>query len=256
MATVPEGYVALDFVGFTDKGTYSPDATYMQNDLVHLDNSIWKCRVDQTTGILPGDNDNWEIFINSTSELKGTTANDVNGLLGTAGAKVDAQMLIDAITDRVVNQLLAKPQLVANLLATEPGNPLDATMGKVLKDETDSLNNVFTQSMDLLNKKLTDTDYISVVKGDKFAAGGALYCWVRNGFACITMEVTPKEAVANGDIVLYALPKPRTNIYCTLGGTQGNYNARINADTGNLVIYYPKFTEVMRIDTFIVYPVA
>lgn len=151
---------------------------------------------------------------------------------------------------------LRSSQLVSNLLATEAGNPLDATMGKVLKDEVDSLNNVFAHSMDLLNKKLTDTDYISVVKGDKFAAGGALYCWVRNGFACITMEVTPKEAVANGDIVLYSLPKPRTNIYCTLGGTQGNYNARINADTGNLVIYYPRFTEVMRIDTFIVYPVA
>ena len=47
--------------------------------------------------------------------------------------------LINAVADQVINQLVAKGQIVNNLLATEPGSVLDATQGKALKDDITEL---------------------------------------------------------------------------------------------------------------------
>lgn len=65
--TTPSGYTALDFVGYTDKGTYSASATYVKNDLVHYDNSIWRCLLDDTTGQTPAEGTYWTIFINAST---------------------------------------------------------------------------------------------------------------------------------------------------------------------------------------------
>lgn len=69
----PSGYTALDFVGFTDKGAYSSSATYVRNDLVHADNKIWKCKIDDTTGVAPTEGANWTIFMDSQTALSGMT---------------------------------------------------------------------------------------------------------------------------------------------------------------------------------------
>lgn len=63
----PTGYTALDLIGFTDKGTYANNANYVRNDLVHYSGSIWRCLVDDTTGIAPAEGVNWTIFINQPS---------------------------------------------------------------------------------------------------------------------------------------------------------------------------------------------
>ena len=68
------------------------------------------------------------------------TATDVQGLVAAAGGNSDVQALINAVADRVINRLVAKGQIVNNLLATEPGNVLDATQGKALKEYYDRLN--------------------------------------------------------------------------------------------------------------------
>lgn len=62
---IPEGYVMLDFVGFTDKGPYSASEVYMKNDLVHKDNIVWKCLQDSTVNITPSEENAsvWEVFI-------------------------------------------------------------------------------------------------------------------------------------------------------------------------------------------------
>ena len=48
------------------------------------------------------------------------------------------------------------PTLTENLLAIAPGTALDATMGKLLKDELDSQNISFTKSIGDLNTSLSD----------------------------------------------------------------------------------------------------
>lgn len=76
---------------------------------------------------------------------------DTSGMVGAAGAEVASQALIDAIADKVMTKLLAKSQVVNNLLATVAGNVLDATQGKALKDMIDTTNsNLMAESTYIL----------------------------------------------------------------------------------------------------------
>ena len=80
------------------------------------------------------------------------TATDVQGLVAAAGGNSNVQALINAVADRVINQLVAKGQIVNNLLATEPGSVLDATQGKALKEYYDRVSSDFGDlSTDLSN---------------------------------------------------------------------------------------------------------
>lgn len=73
---VPSGYTALDLIGFTDRGDYSSSATYVKNDLVHHNNSIWRCLVDDTTAVTPAEGANWTVYIQNGTTLNGMA--DVN----------------------------------------------------------------------------------------------------------------------------------------------------------------------------------
>ena len=94
---VPTGYTELDMVGFTDKGTYSASAEYVKNDIVHYGNALWRCKIDETTGVTPAENTNWTLYINAADTLAAMTARDTSGIIGTPGATVNAQNLIDAL---------------------------------------------------------------------------------------------------------------------------------------------------------------
>lgn len=137
---VPAGYVALDLVGFTDKGAYAAATTYMQNDLVHQSNSVWRCKTDNTKGVAPAENANWTVFINSATNLAGITGVDASGVLGTAGASVASQALINAIADKVMTKLIEKTKIVNNLLATDTSTVLSGPMGKELDSKISTLN--------------------------------------------------------------------------------------------------------------------
>lgn len=65
----PTGYTALDMIGFTDKGTYSSSENYVKNDLVHYSGNIWRCLIDDTTGIAPTEGVNWTLFIGEPTNL-------------------------------------------------------------------------------------------------------------------------------------------------------------------------------------------
>ena len=75
---IPEGYSALDFVGFTDRGPYSGSETYVKNDLVHYNNSIWKCKLDDISGHIPADDEYWEPWVVSSTSMAGMTDADIN----------------------------------------------------------------------------------------------------------------------------------------------------------------------------------
>lgn len=87
-------------------------------------------------------------------KLENILATDTESLAG--GGEIKAQDLLDTIADQVANKLLAKSQLVNNLLATVAGNPLDATQGKALKELIDTTNNNLSNSGIPIVKKITD----------------------------------------------------------------------------------------------------
>lgn len=86
----PTGYTALDIIGFTDKGPYDPTANYVKNDLVHVGNSTWRCKIDDTTGITPTEGANWTIFIESATSLAGMSDVDLNNPTDNDGLVYDA----------------------------------------------------------------------------------------------------------------------------------------------------------------------
>ena len=67
-------------------------------------------------------------------------ATDTYGLVVDALGESTAQVLIDAVANKVMNELVAKSQILNNLLATVPGNALDAVQGKNLQDQITQLN--------------------------------------------------------------------------------------------------------------------
>lgn len=87
-------------------------------------------------------------------KLEKMLATDTENLAG--GGEVTAQKLLDVLAEQVANKLLAKSQIVNNLLATVEGNPLDATQGKALKDLIDTTNNNLSNSGIPIVKKITD----------------------------------------------------------------------------------------------------
>lgn len=97
-------------------------------------------------------------------KLENMLATDTENLAG--GGEVTAQELLDAIAERVANKLLAKSQVVNNLLATVEGNPLDATQGKALKELIDTTNNNLSNSRKTVRTPTNITTGTNILKLD------------------------------------------------------------------------------------------
>ena len=94
------------------------------------------------------------------------TATDTYGLVVAALGESTTQALIDAIANKVINELVAKSQIINNLLATVPGNALDAVQGKKLMDLYTRLNGEMKQdSFNLENKPVEQTDLNAIYPG-------------------------------------------------------------------------------------------
>lgn len=127
----------------TNGGDYDPATTYEQLTMVKYGPRTY-ITLKTVSGVTPTDDRvNYMILAQGfdAEALSSVSAVDTSGVAGTAGHHVNAQTLIDAIADRVMTKLLAKSQVVNNLLANVSGNVLDATQGKALKDQIDVLNN-------------------------------------------------------------------------------------------------------------------
>lgn len=95
---IPEGYVALGIFGFTDKGDYSNTETYVKNDLVHINNDVWRCLRDDINGIAPAHGDTWSLFVRGSNHAEGIKATDANGFVGEKEAEFTVQKMMDSMT--------------------------------------------------------------------------------------------------------------------------------------------------------------
>lgn len=90
-------------------------------------------------------------------KLENMLATDTENLAG--GGEVTAQKLLDVLAEQVANKLLAKSQVVNNLLATVEGNPLDATQGKALKELIDTTNNNLSKCLQYIHSETDVFDF-------------------------------------------------------------------------------------------------
>lgn len=116
-------------------------------------------------------------------KLEKMLATDTENLAG--GGEVTAQELLDALAEQVANKLLAKSQVVNNLLATVEGNPLDATQGKALKELIDTTNNNLSNAGIPTVKNITD-----------------LYAIKKSGFYCYDAGASNAPMSSRGGMVI------------------------------------------------------
>jgi hypothetical protein len=100
-------------------------------------------------------------------------ATDTYGLVVDALGESTTQDLIDAVANKVINELIAKSNIVNNLLATEVGTVLSGALGPIIDQRLTDLMNKYTQlngemkqdSFNLENKPVEQTDLNAIYSG-------------------------------------------------------------------------------------------
>ena len=132
----------LGTVGIADKGIYNASTTYVTGNFVLYEGSTWLALKDNLTGVTPEEGENWKYLARGfgSDSLSQIEATDTSGVLGTSGATVVSQALINAIADKVMTKLIPYTNIVNNFLATDQNTVLSGPMGKSLKDQLDTTN--------------------------------------------------------------------------------------------------------------------
>lgn len=197
---IPEGYEKLAVIGIAYKGDYVEGAAYHRLNAVYYDGSTYVAIRDAPVGPPTADGANWQYLAKGFLEgvLSAVEAVDTSGVLGTAGARVDAQDLIDALADRVMVKLIAKSQIVNNLLATTPGNVLDAVQGKNLKDQINTLN-LDLRATSILSRLTYNINYVTLEcankSGNQIHIAGFVSSKIDAGIS-MPADLAPKESFA------------------------------------------------------------
>lgn len=104
---IPEGYQFLAKLGIVYKGDYDERVTYNQYDAVYYNGSTYIALVDSQAGPPTADGVNWQYMAQGflSQVISSLTATDKNGVIGEAGATVNAQELINGISDDLKDKL-------------------------------------------------------------------------------------------------------------------------------------------------------
>lgn len=132
--SAPSGYTALDFVGFTDKGTYNTSSTYMRNDLVHYGGNIMRCLVDNTTNVTPVAGANWELWVGASANLTERTIAPLENNPADVAYGVGRQIIYDDWLWEVI-----APIAVGDALIDYAVDPTNANIKKSAPVETQLL---------------------------------------------------------------------------------------------------------------------
>lgn len=131
----PTGYTALDMIGFTDQGAYSSSDNYVKNDLVHYSGNIWRCLIDDTSGIAPAEGVNWTLFIGEPTNLVERIIAPVETDPATSAWAVGRQIIFNDNLYEVITAITAGDALV-----TYEDDPTNANIKLADPVETQLLN--------------------------------------------------------------------------------------------------------------------
>lgn len=201
----PAGYVALDLVGFTDKGAYASGSTYSANDIVHGDNKMYRSLQDNNTGhALPvtpeTETEWWELWLSGGAEdLEAITVKDTSNVTGGgAGKVIIAQTLIDAIASKVMNDLVAKSMIDNNLLGTDATHVLASPQGKALDEKITELNSKLDTHFPSGVAQIQSSALGTYPRVSAFENSGALYLRLSTGTnSYLELRVDENGASAN-----------------------------------------------------------
>lgn len=187
--SAPSGYTALDFVGFTDKGTYNPLATYMRNDLVHYGGNIWKCLVDNTTGITPVEGANWTLWIGTSANLAERTIAPLLNNPADAAFGVGRQVIYDDWLWEVI-----APIAIGDTLIDYAVDPTNANIKKSNPVETQLL--AVKAEADATDNMIAPTEANASSSSAAYAVGDQLI--LNNILYTVTAPVTIGDALVSG----------------------------------------------------------
>ena len=202
---IPEGYEKLAIIGIAYKGEYDPETEYHMMNAVYHEGSTYVALKEHPEGLPIADGANWMYLAKGFIQnmLNTINAKDTSGLLGEPGEVVNAQTLMDKIADKMIKELVTnttlqeklagyilKNQIANNLLATQPGNVLDAMQGKVLADK-------FAQ----LNSDLYPTEVVDI---KKFADS------IKSGISCFLTNSSTIKLSGMGSVFTIGLALKRT----------------------------------------------
>ena len=187
--SAPSGYTALDFVGFTDKGTYNPLATYMRNDLVHYGGNIWKCLVDNTTGITPVEGANWTLWIGTSANLAERTIAPLLNNPADAAFGVGRQVIYDDWLWEVI-----APIAIGDTLIDYAVDPTNANIKKSNPVETQLL--AVKAEADATDNMIAPTETNASSSSAAYAVGDQLI--LNNILYTVTAPVTIGDALVSG----------------------------------------------------------
>lgn len=166
----PTGYTALDLIGFTDKGSYDPLANYVRNDLVHVGNSTWRCKIDDTTGITPTEGANWTIFIESATSLSGMSDVDLNTPKAGDGLVHDGNDWTNVpIVTEEMQDILGAKNLFPNEATTQTINGITFTVNA---DKSVTLNGTSTQAIYLILYTINSSEKNICKAGKRYKISG------------------------------------------------------------------------------------
>lgn len=153
----PTGYTALDLIGFTDQGTYSSSDNYVKNDLVHYSGNIWRCLIDDTTGITPTEGVNWTLFIGEPTNLVEAAIAPIEQTPSTSAYTVGRRLFYNNILYEVIAAIAVGDNLIA--YEDDPTNANIKVSAKV-EEQIDSINSALTQQGNRITDVENDIDDI------------------------------------------------------------------------------------------------
>lgn len=196
----------LSIVGISYKGGYNPEAEYNFLDAVFYENSTFIAMKDNPEGEPAADGINWQYL---------------------------AKGFMDGY-------LIAKSQIVNNLLATEPGNVLDAMQGKALADMLSEINSNLINKQDV--KTAINTSNIGR-QSVNYANNAGNVSWnnvigrpsIANAVTTVTTE-TKQITINASSIISIDLPFISPNGFTAIGVIAVNTNTASSAITRFMIV--------------------
>lgn len=220
--TNPEGYTALGFVGFTDKGTYDPTYQYAHNDLTHRAGSVWRCLIDNTQGITPTEGANWTLFIGEPTNMAEKIIAPLEDSPSENSYSVGQQLIFNDNLYEVIGAIA-----VGDNLVTYESDPTNANI-KLAPKVSSQIQTLTNQTSDIVN-----------VLGAKNVAPITATTQVVSG---VTFDVSDDGIVASGTatadisfLASYRLAVPKSGKYILSKAPSGAY--RNSASDYNYVFY-------------------
>lgn len=153
--------------GLSSGGEYDPNTAYKSFTMITYDNSTYMT-LKPVSGVTPSDDKvNYTLIAQgySANDLSDIVAEDAYGALGTAGATVSAQSLVDWIADQAMNKLIKKAAMSnqqVNDVNKVPTSALAYSMQQAITKLNGDLSNTLKTSGTSNSQMTTSETYASM----------------------------------------------------------------------------------------------